>query len=70
MITRARIGESNTCNGASVARRAASPSKGTNVFTLLAILGVISIAGIAGSIVVSSRDGYGRRHRETFARTV
>ncbi|MDR6906119.1 MULTISPECIES: hypothetical protein [Agromyces] len=40
------------------------------MFTLLAILGVISVAGIAGSIVVSSRDGYGRRHRETFARTV
>ena len=70
MVLRARIVESNTCNGASVARRAASPSKGTNVFTLLAILGVISIAGIAGSIVVSSRDGYGRRHKETFARTV
>ena len=70
MVTRARIGESNTCNGASVARRAALLSKGTHVFTLLAILGVISVAGIAGSIVVSSRDGYGRRHRETFARTV
>jgi hypothetical protein len=40
------------------------------VFTLLAILGVISVAGIAGSFVVSARDGYGRRHRETFARTV
>jgi hypothetical protein len=39
------------------------------VFTLLAILGVISVAGIAGSFVVSARDGYGRRHRETFART-
>jgi len=40
------------------------------VFTLLAILGIVSVAGIAGSIVVSSRDGYGRRHKETFARTV
>ncbi len=42
-------------------------SKGITVFTLLAVLG---IAGIAGSIVVSARDGYRRRPKETFARTV
>ncbi|RZS64816.1 hypothetical protein EV187_3204 [Agromyces ramosus] len=40
------------------------------MFTLLAILATVSVAGIAGSIVVSARDGYGRRHKETFARTV
>lgn len=53
-------------------RRSTSPphSKGTTVFTLLAILATVSVAGIAGSIVVSARDGYGRRHKETFARTV
>lgn len=53
-------------------RRSTSPppSKGTTVFTLLAILGIVSVAGIAGSIVVSARDGYSRRHNETFARTV
>lgn len=37
------------------------------MFTLLAILG---IAGIAGSIFVSARDGYRRRPKETFARAV
>ncbi len=31
------------------------------MFTLLAILGIVSVAGIAGSIVVSARDGYGRQ---------
>ena len=53
-------------------RRSTSPlhSKGTTVFTLLAVLAIVSVAGIAGSIVVSARDGYGRRHKETFARTV
>ena len=53
-------------------RRSTSPphSKGTTVFTLLAVLGIVSVAGIAGSIVISARDGYGRRHKETFARTV
>jgi hypothetical protein len=44
--------------------------KGTTVFTLLAILGIASVAGIAGSIVVSARDGYRRQPKETFARTV
>lgn len=49
---------------------ATSTSKGTTVFTLLAVLGIVSVAGIAGSFVVSARDGYRRRPRETFARTV
>ena len=40
------------------------------MFTLHAILGIVSIAGIAGSIVTSARDGYGRRPKATFARTV
>ncbi len=40
------------------------------MFTLLAILGIASVAGIAGSIVVSARDGYRRQPKETFARTV
>ena len=44
-------------------------SKGTTVFTLLALLGIVSVAGIAGSIVVSARDGYRRQPKETFART-
>jgi len=30
---------------------------------ILSILGVLAVAGIAGSLVVSARDGYGRRHR-------
>lgn len=65
------IEESNTCNGASVARRIRHLRlKGTTVFTLLAVLGIVSVAGIAGSIVVSARDGYRRQPRETFARTV
>ncbi|HVL60512.1 MAG TPA: hypothetical protein VM430_03775 [Microbacterium sp.] len=40
------------------------------MFTLLAVLAIVSVAGIAGSIVMSARDGYGRRPKETFARTV
>ena len=40
------------------------------MFTLLTILGIVSLAGIAGSVVISARDGYGRRPKETFARTV
>jgi hypothetical protein len=51
-------------------RRSTNPpisSKGTIVFTLLTMLG---IASIVGSIVVSVRDGYGRRPKQTFARTV
>lgn len=45
-------------------------SKGTTVFTLLSMLGIASVVGIVGSIVVSVRDGYGRRPKQTFARTV
>ena len=70
MVQRVRIEMSNTCNGASVARRATTPSKGTTVFTLLAILGIISIVGVAGTIATSARDGYGRRPTATIARTV
>ena len=69
MITRARIGESNTCNGASVARRSHLLLKGTIVFTLLALLGIVSVAGIVGSIVTSARDGYRRQPKATIART-
>ena len=61
--------ESNTCNGASVARRATFSLKGTTLFTLLAMLGIVSVAGIVGSIVTSARDGYGRRPKATIART-
>ena len=52
-------------------RRSTSPphSKGTTVFTLLALLGIVSVAGIAGSIVVSARDGYRRQPKATIART-
>ena len=52
-------------------RRSTSPphSKGITVFTLLAILGIVSVAGIAGSIVVSARDGYRRQPKATIART-
>jgi hypothetical protein len=45
-------------------------SKGTAVFTVFAMLAAASIAGIAGSILVTTRDGYRRQPRETFARTV
>ncbi|MGR0318901.1 hypothetical protein [Agromyces sp. ZXT2-3] len=40
------------------------------MFTVFAMLAAASIAGIAGSIVVTARDGYRRQPRETFARTV
>lgn len=40
------------------------------MFALLIVLAVVSVTGIAGSIVLAARDGYGRRHQETFARTV
>ena len=45
-------------------------SKGTAVFTLSVMLVAASIAGVAGSILVTARDGYRRQPRETFARTV
>jgi hypothetical protein len=34
------------------------------------LLGVVSVAAVIGSIVVTARDGYRRQPRETFARTV
>lgn len=40
------------------------------MFTLLAMLGIASLAGIVGSLIVSTRDGYRRQPKETFARTV
>lgn len=40
------------------------------MFTLLAILGIVSVAGIAGSVVVAVRDGYRRQPKQTFAHTV
>ncbi|MEV1128944.1 hypothetical protein [Agromyces sp. NPDC049794] len=40
------------------------------MFTIYAILGLVSAAGIVGSVVVAARDGYRRQPRETFARTV
>jgi hypothetical protein len=43
--------------------------KGTIVFTLLALLGIVSVAGIVGSIVTSARDGYRRQPKATIART-
>jgi hypothetical protein len=44
--------------------------KGTIVFTLLALLGIVSVAGIVGSIVTSARDGYRRLPKATIARTL
>jgi hypothetical protein len=44
--------------------------KGTIVFTLLAFLGTVSVAGIIGSFVVSARDGYRRQPKATIARTI
>jgi hypothetical protein len=40
------------------------------VFTLLAIFTIASVAGIVGSIVASTRDGYRRQPKQSFARTV
>ena len=37
---------------------------------IFVLLGVVSVAAIIGSIVVTARDGYRRQPRETFARTV
>jgi hypothetical protein len=34
------------------------------------LLGVVSVAAVIGSIVITARDGYRRQPRETFARTV
>lgn len=40
------------------------------MFSIFVILGVVSVAAVIGSIVVTARDGYRRQPRETFARTV
>lgn len=40
------------------------------MISIIVLLSVVSVVGIAGSIVVTARDGYRRRPRETFARTV
>jgi len=40
------------------------------VFTVIALLTAVSVAGIGASFVVTARDGYRRSPRQTFARTV
>ncbi|MDF0512086.1 hypothetical protein PX701_00500 [Agromyces sp. H3Y2-19a] len=40
------------------------------MISVIVLLSVVSVAAIAGSIVVTARDGYRRQPRETFARTV
>lgn len=40
------------------------------MFSIFVLLGVVSVAAVIGSIVVTARDGYRRQPRETFARTV
>lgn len=40
------------------------------MFAISVILAVVSVAGIAASLVVTARDGYRRQPKETFARTV
>ncbi|MFB6610733.1 hypothetical protein ACFCVO_10460 [Agromyces sp. NPDC056379] len=40
------------------------------MFSVIVLLGAVSVAAIIGSIVVTARDGYRRQPRETFARTV
>ncbi len=57
----------------SLRRSTATSTKGLAVFSavvLLSILGVISLAGVASSLVVVARDGYRRMPKEQFARTV
>ena len=47
--------------------------KGTTVFSsivLLGILGAIAAFGVVSSVVTTTRDGYRRMPKETFARTV
>ena len=46
------------------------PVKGTAVFSLIALIAIVSVAGIVASVVVTARDGYRRAPEETFARTV
>jgi hypothetical protein len=45
-------------------------SKGTAVFAVIALLSVVSLAGIVASVVTTARDGYRRLPKETFALTV
>lgn len=40
------------------------------MFSIIVLLGIVSVAAIVGSIVVTARDGYRRQPRETFALTV
>lgn len=62
---------SNGCNGArSLDSTASFHPKGSIVISVIVLLSVVSVAAIAGSIVVTARDGYRRQPRETFARTV
>jgi len=62
---------SNTCNGArSLGQPALSSSKGSIVISIIVLLGTVSVAAVAGAVVVTARDGYRRQPRETFARTV
>lgn len=69
---------SNTGNGAIVARSHPAFVKGTTVvvasaassIVLLGILGVVAVSGIISSVVVTTRDGYRRMPKESFARTV
>lgn len=44
-------------------------SKGIAVFVTVLLLGVLSVAGIIGSVVTVSTDGYRRQPKEQFART-
>ena len=46
------------------------PVKGTAVFSIIALLAIVSVAGIVASVVATARDGYRRAPKETFARTV
>lgn len=40
------------------------------MISVIVLLSVVSVVGVAASIVVTARDGYRRQPRETFARTV
>lgn len=40
------------------------------MFSVIALLSVVSLAGIVASVVTTKRDGYRRLPKETFARTV
>ncbi|MFF2272876.1 hypothetical protein ACFVTX_11415 [Agromyces sp. NPDC058136] len=40
------------------------------MISIIVLLGTVSVAAVAGAVVVTARDGYRRQPRETFARTV